>query len=298
MIRLQRPYMFLFLCCVTVFLMPFLFSGINAVDDGSAGLVGVILLFSEVAAYALWIGLFTRFNMILLTAVPVGLAILRLLLAVAGGVYVNAVGSGDGGDVIMKFWFGLPLAVILQVVVFIYALPYLLAMIAPGVLADTSLEDIVGGDEPEPASAPPAPAARERSTDITPAGGLLQIYTLEDIPKYFDKVAGLEGFAIYTSEGLLFCHDLPQDQQVERLGVRLQNSLTAMQLMAVDCELEAPKRVILETENFTMFLSTITPHFWGIFIFNKNVPLDNCHLKIKLLADSAKQFFSSRYVLS
>ena len=50
---------------------------------------------------------------------------------------------------------------------------------------------------------------------------MLQIYTLEDIPKFFEKVAGLEGYAIYTNEGLLFCHNLDEEQRVERLGVRV-----------------------------------------------------------------------------
>lgn len=298
MIRMQRPMLFFFMCCATVFLMPFLFMVSEPMDADEVSLVGVVLLLGEVAAYALWIGLFTQVNLIILAAVPVGLAIGRMLLAALGAVYVNLMGIGPGGDAFMVLWLGQPLAVVLQVLVFIFVLPYFLAVMAPGVLTDTIFESIIGHESPHAAPVEKPAAASPANKDITPTGGVLQIYTLEDIPKFFEKVAGLEGYAIYTNEGLLFCHNLDEEQRVERLGVRVQQCLDSMRTTAHDCDLEEPSRLILESDNFSMFLTPITPHFWGLFIFNKNVSLDNCHGKIKVLANSVKSFFTTRYVIS
>ncbi|GAB4322679.1 MAG: hypothetical protein Kow0059_17810 [Candidatus Sumerlaeia bacterium] len=296
MLTIQRPVLFFLMCSATVFLVPFLFSGFRPVDPETVRFIGLYVLIAELLCYGLWLALFTRSNPVILIAVPLALAAYRLSLAVIGALYISLMNYGTPSTALFVLWFGNPLAVLLQVLVILYMLPYVLAVSAPGVLAGTRFENllVVGG-------AADWSSARLQGnpvgTEIVPSGGMLQIFGVDDIPRYFRKVAGLEGFAIFTSEGLLFIHDLARSPEVELLGVRLHSLWSGLEPMMKDCDLDPPRRLALETETFTVLVSPISAHFWSLFLFNKNVSLDNCHNKVQLLVNSARRFLDSRYIL-
>jgi hypothetical protein len=290
----QRSIALQISCVATVFLIPFLFVNYGSADVETARMMSSIFLIGELICYGLWLALFTRSTVYIICLMPLGVAMFRFFLSVLGGLFAGAIGHGDTANMIAALWFGNPLSFITQIAVLIYLLPQFLSFWSPGVLSGTRFESLTRSSTSRQQVGRFGAAARQQ--EIAPTGGVVHIYNLEDMEKYFEKVAGLEGFAFYTDEWLPYYHNLPQNHATELLGVRLQELKSHFSEVAHECDLEETQRIIMETEHFTIFIGPVSDQFFGLFIFNRNLPLESCSSKLNVMINSVKSYLSTRYV--
>ena len=254
------------------------------------------LLLLEIAIYVsyLRIGNWTTplFPLIILSLL---MALLRAVLCVVSLMLLDVIKVPPvlAESPILYLWLGNPISIILQIVLMCLLLPHFLIDFAPGLLG----EKIAQFFEKEQ-SGTTVPSFREHRvvlSQMTPGATIYNVYSFPELEAQISKCIGLEGFLIYTDEGLIVWRHLNLNIDTERLVVRLYHLSENMKQSIGAMGLAHTNKIIVETDEHLIFNGFVDSVFGFVLIFNVSIPEEEINRRIDLLSESIKVFLKTRY---
>jgi predicted regulator of Ras-like GTPase activity (Roadblock/LC7/MglB family) len=193
-------------------------------------------------------------------------------------------------------WVGNPISALLQMFVILTVMPHLVVRFAPGILGEAERNLSLAGS-----SSPSGQRAAGEKTELpaaTPLGGLVRLYSFQELENYFHKIIGLEGFVLYSQEGLVVWKDLQIDLDVESLVARYKNSNSGIERVTQECGLGQSMRFIVETQNHFLINIHVAKGFFLLLVFNNQLPLSDIVHRVGIMVRSIQAFLASRYLFS
>ena len=233
---------------------------------------------------------------------------IRILSCLVASSFFAAFSPAGQYHVFLAFWVGNPILVLVQVLVVMLFGPHLLLSVWPGLMgekAGLALRDI----EPPPKVEPPVTL----QTGGEPLGGFVRVYHFPELGRLLSNIIGLEGYILYTWEGLILWHDCQLRFDAENLVVHFQQEWNHQRKSQSHVGFNEPERIITQTieHNFihVRFGSSAATEserewvesdetpvgFFGIFIFRREVDMGTTLSRLKYLERSAKELLEMRY---
>jgi predicted regulator of Ras-like GTPase activity (Roadblock/LC7/MglB family) len=265
-----------------------------AVGSGSSGALVPVYLLIELLLYIV-LTMFTnsRLSMASISVLAVSMALTRLIACMVGGAVAGAMDlEGRSGGLFLAAYAGTPASVFLQMLVLAVAMPHILEACAPE-LVSPELRDRLGSAAP--AQVAPTTRPGGSSLDTIPSGGFIQVFSYDELTGVVRKTQGLEGFLVYSSEGLIVWRDLPMRIDADALMARVR-SLGHRLADAIETEgLTAARRVMVETKDHLLFVTELNPNFGVILIYNSQVSIAECSQRVGVVAKTVREFLQWKY---
>lgn len=257
------------------------FSGSSA---GASGMI-VLIILGELVVY--FIALMTMNKKATIGMAASGafaLTVTRALCSLIGGMAYGVLSGNTGGN-FTGAWMDLVPAVI-QAVLLIIAGPYLLAVIMPDLIGIQSGE--LRGEKPKTAKTP-------GSLDTAPSGGFIQLFSFEELSSVIKKSHGIEGFIIYSQEGLVVWKDIPLRMDTDVLTAKMVSANAGMTALMSETGLTQVRRMMVESRDHLLFTATLNQNFGLILLFNiRSSPEENL-TRIAMLAKTTREFLQWKY---
>jgi len=251
----------------------------------SLTMVVPLIIFAEVVVYfiaAMFANPRATIGMAFATAIF--FLVTRGICGVLGGIIHASV--VDGGSASQLAAWASPVAVIIQVATLVLAGPYMLAAVFPDLLGKETVERLSGG---------PVTPVGGNQLESNPAGGFVQAFSYEELGAFIRKSHGIEGFVIYSQEGLVVWHDLPLRLDLDRLTAKVLASSVQIGDIMQENGLTKVRRVMVETREHFLFATTLNQNFGLILLFNGRVAPDEVLSRIAIIAKSAREFLQWKY---
>lgn len=266
----------------------------------------------EVVAGAVVLGeLILYFIALLLTSPSLGggriltlsllLALARLALSVVAAPALALGAGADGADALLRIWVGNPFGALVQAVLLLITLPFALEKIFPSWLS----EDMRARLAAEEGGAPGAPAARTAASppratepvyrETSPAGGVIQVFSYEELQSIFRKSVGLEGFILFTVEGLVLWKDLPIRLNLDTLIAQLQSQCDTLALSVETHGLTRARKVVVESREHALYYTRLNNNFNLVMIFSSAAMPQECWNRLAIMAKTAREFLQWKY---
>jgi predicted regulator of Ras-like GTPase activity (Roadblock/LC7/MglB family) len=126
----------------------------------------------------------------------------------------------------------------------------------------------------------------------------VRLYSFQELENYFHKIIGLEGFVLYSHEGLVVWKDLQIDLDVESLVARYKNYNAGIDWVTQECGLGQSMRFIVETQHHFLINIHVATGFFLLLVFNNQLPLSDIVHRIGIMVRSIQAFLASRYRFS
>jgi predicted regulator of Ras-like GTPase activity (Roadblock/LC7/MglB family) len=185
---------------------------------------------------------------------------------------------------------GNPILVLIQVFLLMMLGPHLAWLINPRIISDKALS-FVG----ERRGILETRGFRSTAPDVTPVGGFIRLYTFEELGCLFLNVMGIEGYILYTHEGLVLSKDCQLRFDVDRLvaiSLLEWNNHRAAQLKI---GFDEPERIIFQTTEHNFIHVSFNQGFFGIFIFKRNADMEEVLNRLGPLTRSARELLEMKY---
>lgn len=193
-------------------------------------------------------------------------------------------------NALLYFWMGNPLLVLIQVFLLMMFGPHLAWIISPRLISDKALA-FVG----ERRVSPDHRAMQTVTSDVTPVGGFIRVYTFEELGRLFLNMMGIEGYILYSIEGLILWKDcqlrFDMDKLVAVSLMEWNQHRTAQQKIGFN----EPERLISQTAEHNFVHVPFNQSFFGIFIFKRNADMDGVLNRLQPLARSACELLEMKY---
>lgn len=291
MILIRKDVLFYFFGLLAIFLLPFFFTPMPPLPTHTM-LFPVVAL--EFLLYFLYIRVSARQASLGSTFVCSFILVVgRWVICMIDGLLFSLFNPDFLMSNIGALWVGNPLSALLQMFIILTFAPHVAVRLAPGFLGETArsiLLQSTGGTRLQR----PVNEKAELPT-ATPMGGLVRLYSFQEIEDYFHKVIGLEGFVLYNEEGLVVCKDLQINLDAEGLVARYQNFNSGIVWVTQAHGLGQPMRVIVEAQSRYVFNVQVTSQFFLLLIFNDQLSLLDILHKVKILVRSVEAFLVSHY---
>ncbi|MBI1292626.1 hypothetical protein GC173_15520 [bacterium] len=212
--------------------------------------------------------------------------IVRAVCGIVGGIIYGSSLAGESASTVQFAAWTNPVAVIVQVATLVLAGPYMLAVVFP---------DLLGRDAVERISGKAASPVGGTTLESNPAGGFIQAFSYEELGAFIRKSHGIEGFIIYSQEGLVVWHDLPLRIDIDRLTARVLSSSVQVGDIMQDNGLTKVRRVMVETREHFLFATTLNHNFGLILLFNSKVTPEEILSRIAVIAKSSREFLQWKY---
>lgn len=279
---------------------------------GMISVVAVGLVFGQIApafadlSQAIWlvvlIELIVYFLGILLSNPSVGpgralfmglfLCVIRLFLSGISGIFMMLLINVSLEEATLRSWVGNPAGAFIQVFLLMLVAPHALQGIAPGLVSD-SMRSLM---DPNAAQAPTASGNRaEYASQAEPVGGSIQVFSFQELQSIFRKSVGMEGFIIFTSEGLVLWKDMPIRLDVEALVARTNTLAEAMGGTVESFGLNRVRKVVLESRDHYLFQTRLNPNFGLIMVFASGAKIEDCWVRLGIMAKTTKEYLQWKY---
>lgn len=252
-----------------------------------------LILLLELAIYGvLTLVANPRMSILRVLGIAISLMVFRavcslLASAIAAGIQpVDPVGPLD-------CWVGSPIAVLLQVVTVILVAGHLVAFIDPSALDSETVARL--GVDGSPTSAPRPIRGEMRSSEAVPTGGFIQVFSYEELSAMLRKTPGLEGFLVYTQEGLIAWRDLPMRLELDALAARFKAMEVASSGMMDENRLGRQRRLVFQTREHTICVQDLNTNFGLILVYNGRVSLGEIDERIEQIGKTTREFLQWKY---
>ncbi len=218
--------------------------------------------------------------------VSVCLICLRLALNVVGaGVWATDTSQNFGGAMIALHASN-PIGIFLQIIACLALAPYLLGPRFPGLLSADAASVVNrpwGGEHP-----------RTPTRSSAPVGGYMQVYSYDELTEAFKKIVGLEGFMLYTSEGLnLWSHfEIAVDE--EALALASNDAIKDADRFTNRIRCGVSQRSFYQTMNHSVFNMSLTDEVRMLLYFTPEIPVAEVVNKIDLMKRTALELLQLR----
>jgi predicted regulator of Ras-like GTPase activity (Roadblock/LC7/MglB family) len=293
MIIAARNMLIILFGAIIVFLLPFLVMPMLGQPPVGALLVPLVLVF-EVIAYFLYVSIGKETTETLPFMICGALtALFRFVVSLTGALYLAALGRGGVGGNLLNLWVGYPLSVLLQMGVLLLLLPHVIVLVAPGMLAEASREKMESAPRLAPQLSSQSAAAIH--TDAIPLGGFVRAYNYEELENFFQKIVGLEGFVLFSDEGLVVWKNLQMRLDVDALVVRYQMLDRQMGNLTRQSGLQKVQRWVVQTREHIICCTALGSQFYLLVFFTTQLSLADIVSKLDVIVRTAQEMLNTRY---
>ncbi|MCC6546733.1 roadblock/LC7 domain-containing protein [Candidatus Sumerlaeota bacterium] len=215
--------------------------------------------------------------------------VLRWICSFLGGISANVDGAVDPA---MALGVSVhPLTVVIQVAILLCAGPYILAVMIPE-LVGAGQAATLRGDQLQTAG---GAQARAGGLEMTPTGGFIQVFSFEELASMMKKSHGLEGFVIYSNEGLVVWKELPVQVQLDTLVAKVSAEANYLGQLMQDNGLAKVRRLMLESREHYLFATTLNQNFGILLLFSGRSAPEEIFSRIGVLAKSTREYLQWKY---
>ncbi|MEO8376636.1 MAG: roadblock/LC7 domain-containing protein, partial [Candidatus Sumerlaeota bacterium] len=215
--------------------------------------------------------------------------LLRWICSFLGGIFANANGATDPMTALAVSIH--PLTVALQVAMLLSAGPYLLALAIPELIGTGQAASLRGDQLQTGAGA----QTKLTALDMSPTGGFIQVFSFEELASMMKKSHGLEGFVIYSNEGLVVWKELPVQVQLDTLVAKISAEATHLGQLMQDNGLSKVRRLMLESREHYLFATTLNQNFGILLLFSGRSAPEEIFSRIGVLAKSTREYLQWKY---
>lgn len=212
------------------------------------------------------------------------LVIIRALCGAVGGVAASLIDASPAESVNPLTGWLHPIATVIQGVTMLIAGPFLLATILPDLVGSDQVEKLLG-----------TPKKVTSGMDSNPTGGFVQVFSFEELGAQIKKCHGLEGFVIYSNEGLVVWRDLPMRIDLDVLTAQVLKHSMGLGALFSDSGLTKVRRVMVESREHFLFATTLNQNFGLILLFSGRVAPEEILARIAVLAKTTREFLQYKY---
>lgn len=215
----------------------------------------------------------------------------RFLLGILAGVMLTLPLNMVIAEATLRAWVGNPIGVVLQMLGIMLVTPHIVRALAPGLVSEEMNELMEGG------KAPGSSAAFEgrEGLEMTPMGGFIQVFSFEELQSILRKCVGMEGFILYSSEGLVVWKDMPIRLDMDMLVARIQTISDQLGKSVEDLGLTRSRKVVIESREHYIFNTRLNSNFGLIMVFSSAVKLEECWPRLGVMAKTVREFLQWKY---
>lgn len=287
MIPLSRLAVLMIVAFISLVGVPMAFVGSETTLENT-GLWLPIFLISELVVYFV-------FTLATNPRLSIASTALYSILMAAGRCIASLLGFGLAmlvlerqGIGFLATWSGDPVSVVLQVIVLMLVTPHVLEAISPGSVDRETRRKLSGGDRQ-------APAARTSQDTVVPAGGFIQVFGYEELAATIRKTPGLEGFVIFSNEGLIVWRDLPIRIDTDVLTARMMSASTEMGHLMTEGGLARMRQMVIETREHMVAVMELNANFGLVLVYSAQTNLGDCGQRIGIISKTAREFLQWKY---
>jgi hypothetical protein len=293
MILTPHKMLFLLSSGAVIVLIPFLTMPLVEEQSPSPLLVPLVVVF-EIIVYFLYVSFRKEITDVLPYIIcAVLVALFRFLTSLLGGFYLAVIGHGGVSDNVLRLWAGHPVSVMLQIGAVLLVLPHVIAVTAPGMLTESSRRRLMM--MPPAVEEPRSTPAQAGVSEVAPVGGFVRVYSFRELESFFRKIVGLEGFVLFSDEGLIVWKDLQMRLDVDTLIVRYRLFDNDMGRVTKHAGLQTVYRWILQSREHIICHIALKSSFSLLLFFNTQLSLAEVAAKIDLLSRTAQELLNTRY---
>lgn len=217
--------------------------------------------------------------------------IARFLLGVLAGVILTLPADLGVAEATLQAWMGNPIGVVLQMLGIMLLAPQIGRFLAPGLISE-EMNELMEGEKARAAS---ARVESREGIEMTLMGGFVQVFSFEELQSILRKSVGMEGFILYSSEGLVVWKDMPIRLDVDVLISRLQTISDQMGKTVEDMGLSRARKVVIESREHYIFNTRLNSNFGLIMVFSSAVKLEECWPRLGVMAKTVREFLQWKY---
>ena len=298
MILIKRNRLFYLLGILLFFCLPFISLILN-VDQSHVGQweIGIpsylipIMIIVEIMIYFMFGFLSgTSLSISQLIQYSIIIAFFRFFVCLIDAFVFSIIQGVPHIMAVQLLWAGNPLLSILQIFLLMMFGPHLVSIIFPGILGEKEhhllSEEDKGGEGKRPI---------RYHLETSPAGGFIRVYSFSELGCLLSNLIGMEGYILYTREGLVLWQDCQLRLDAEKLVASFIKEWRCHRVNDLEVGFDEPLRIITQTSEHTFIHAVFTRDFYGILIFRPDAHMSELLSRLKYLERTAKEFLETRY---
>ncbi len=298
MILVRMNRLFYLFGILTLFFIPFVVPALSSVEmqPGEIEIVREaqiipIFLAGEILIY-FFFGLFSggAASVYRLILYSFTVAFARFLICLVGGGVFASIRMIPQSYALLLFWMGNPVAILLQIFFLMLLAPYVVSVVAPGILSEDGHRILLGEAE----AYKPMSAVSFHS-EGAPVGGFVRVYTFPEMGQLLSNMTGIEGYVIYSWEGLVIWQGLRVRFDAERLAVSSQREWRHFREVQVALGLGEAEKLIAQTPEHYFIHLSLAPKFFAVLLFRRDVEIGDVLGRLKYIERTAQELFSMKY---
>lgn len=295
MILVHRKNLFFVLAILIMVVVPFLYPAISPISGGSDDEVlsvsqNAYFVLAEILVYII-VGIITGaasgFGNLVLAALLLSFG--RFVTCFFAGSIMASFMTVSHPYAVLELWMGNGLSVILQIIMMLFVGVHLLYFFTPRILSEEAIRKIC----PEDIQIAEKPARFQ--TEGVPLGGFVKVYNLQELGRLISNVIGLEGYILYTSEGLVLWKELQLRFDEDKLVVLFQQEFDRIRTSQKEVGFGNPENIITQTKEHNFLHCRLSEKVLGIFIFKKESDIGAISERLQYITKSACDYFETRY---
>ena len=297
MIKTDKNILLVIFSFLLLVLIPAAFAGLERIDAPNAVTIPIIIgiefvlyffavmIANPKATVSVAAGGSVYFILIRVVATLIGSGIVAIGADVATGA--------DNTDPISLL--SNPISCFLQIAVLIFAGPLFAALIFPDLIGREAAEVMLGNRPSTTTTATRTGPGQGQPLDSSPSGGFIQAFSYEELAGIIKKSHGIEGFILYSSEGLVVWKDLPIRFDAEEVTARLCGATDQVGGITIGIGLQKPRRLMIEGRENSIIIANVNQSFQLMLLFNSRVSQGEVLDRVTILTKSCREFVQWKY---
>lgn len=221
-------------------------------------------------------------------------ALVFLVLRFAGCLIAAILGAAKGGEGsgVVAMWVGNPVPVLVQIIVLIMMGTHIMAKFLPEAVAPEMTARLEAQERGSRRSSRDT-IATQPQTSAT--GGFVQVYSYEELAGVLRKTQGLEGFVIFSSEGLVVWRDLPLRIELDTVVARTLSLMDQFGGVMDSSGLTRVRRVMVESKDHLLFMTPLNLNFGLLMLFSTRTPTEEIIGKVGFISKTSREFLQWKY---
>jgi len=298
MILVKKNRLIVILGFLLLFCLPFLSSLFSTdpaylanVQIERAPLMVPLVVLVEVVIYIIFAflsGAFSSGSSLILNCLL--MAFIRFLFCLGGGIFFSFFHEASEYSYILLFWVGNPILILLQMFILMILTPHVaLSMDSP--MLSEEARSLLGEEEEYREVERPRVVHKEG----IPVGGFVRVYDFRELGRLISNVIGLEGYLLYTWEGLILWEDNQLGFDSEKCAVLFQAEWKAQQAIQAKMGFNNPDHMITLTRDHQFVHIAFSEKFFAVLLFRRDADTGTILNRMRFLERTAKELFEMRY---
>ena len=218
------------------------------------------------------------------------MAFMRFLACFIAGNIFSILGAATLSSSMLLLWMANPYVVIIQILVIMMFSPHLIADISSSAISEEARRNL--GKEPREGM---QKRPEHFHIEGEPVGGFIRVYSFEELGRLISNIVGVEGFVLYTWEGLVLWENCQLSFDMEKVVVTSQKAMDYLTATQDKIGMGAPSKVLTRTDDHYFLNVQFNDKFCGVIILKSDVNVGEILQKFSYIEKSATEFFEMKY---